>query len=87
MVAIQVHQHCTQPVAGLQCHLMTLCVFALQHLAALYVLAVGMLGVLTHCAVATIPFVVCGALSAWVYLRFYQPSPTDASQQCACCGL
>lgn len=58
----------------------------MQHLAALYVLTASVLGVLTHCAVATIPFVICGALSAWVYLRLYQPSPTDTSQQCAAGG-
>jgi hypothetical protein len=62
------------------------CMSGLQHLAALYVLTASVLSMLMHRAVATIPFVMCGALSAWLYLRLYQPLPTDASQQCAAVG-
>lgn len=56
---------------------------SLQHLAALYVLAASVLSLLTHCAISTIPFVLCGAYAAWFYLRFHQPSSTDAAQQYA----
>jgi hypothetical protein len=93
LVAFHMHQLCAHAIAGLVCillivtsRLMNCCPFGLQHLAALYVLTASVLSVLTHRAVATIPFVMCGALSAWVYLRLYQPSPTDASQQCAAVG-
>lgn len=55
----------------------------LQHLAALYVLVTSVTSLFLHCAISTVPFVVCGAYSAWFYLRFFQPSPTDPGQQCA----
>lgn len=52
-----------------------------KHLAALYVLVASVTGLFLHCAISTVPFVVCGAYSAWFYLRFFQPSPTDPTQQ------
>ena len=92
LFAFCMHQLCAHAIAGLISVLLIVTLsgealpVGLQHLAALYVLTASVLSVLTHRAVATIPFVICGALSAWVYLRLYQPSPTDASQQCAAVG-
>jgi len=54
-----------------------------QHVASLYIVAASVVGTVLGRVIATVPFVMGGAYSAWFYLRFLQPNGSDASQQCA----
>lgn len=56
---------------------------ASQHLAGLYIVAQAIMSLILGRVIATMPFVLGGAYSAWFYLRFLQPNASDPTQQCA----
>mmetsp|Transcript_17123 Transcript_17123/g.51251 ORF Transcript_17123/g.51251 Transcript_17123/m.51251 type:complete len:342 (+) Transcript_17123:220-1245(+) len=52
-----------------------------KHLAGLYIVAQAIMSLILGRVIATMPFVLGGAYSAWFYLRFLQPNASDPTQQ------
>lgn len=52
-----------------------------KHLASLYIVTACVISLVSKRIIATMPFVFGGTYSAWFYLRFLQPSSSDASQK------